>query len=193
MIKIGITGIIGSGKSIVSKIFETFSIPVYYADIEAKILMSSNQEIITALKSKYGDSIYQNNQINKKLLTSIIFNNNNERLFINSIVHPIVVNDFINWTQNQNKKALAIEAALIYETDLKNFLDITCEVKSPEHLLIQRIVNRDKISIQDAINKINVQKNIFLNSKPDYVIINDENNSLIEQIYDFLLNLNLIE
>lgn len=181
MIKIGLTGIIGSGKSTVSKIFETLQIPVYYSDSRASKLINTNQYIINSLKNKYGETIYRNGTLNKPLLASIIFNNNDERKFVNSIVHPIVINDFIFWSENQKANIVAIESALIYETSLKNILNYIVEVKSPQELLLERIIKRDKISRAEALKKINSQKAFYTNEKPDFVILNDEKLSLIIQ------------
>ncbi|MEJ5267420.1 MAG: dephospho-CoA kinase [Bacteroidales bacterium] len=181
MIKIGLTGIIGSGKSTVSKIFETLQIPVYYSDLRASELINTNQYIIDSLKNKYGKTIYIDGTLNKPLLSSIIFNDNDERKFVNSVVHPIVINDFIFWSQNQKAKIAAIESALIYETSLKTILTNIIEVRSPRKLLIERIIKRDKISKTEALKKINSQKALFTNEKPDFVIINDEKKSVILQ------------
>lgn len=181
MIKIGLTGIIGSGKSTVSKIFETLQIPVYYSDLRASELINTNQYIIDSLKNKYGKTIYIDGTLNKPLLSSIIFNDNDERKFVNSVVHPIVINDFIFWSENQKAKIAAIESALIYETSLKTILTNIIEVRSPRKLLIERIIKRDKISKTEALKKINSQKALFTNEKPDFVIINDEKKSVILQ------------
>ncbi|HOK37434.1 MAG TPA: dephospho-CoA kinase [Bacteroidales bacterium] len=186
MIKIGLTGIIGSGKSTVSKIFETLQIPVYYSDLRASELINTNQYIIDSLKNKYGKTIYIDGTLNKPLLSSIIFNDNDERKFVNSVVHPIVINDFIFWSENQKAKIAAIESALIYETSLKTILTNIIEVRSPRKLLIERIIKRDKISKTEALKKINSQKALFTNEKPDFVIINDEKKSVILQMQRIL-------
>ncbi len=189
MIKIGLTGIIGSGKSTVSKIFETLQIPVYYSDLRASELINSNQHIVNSLKNKYGETIYTNGTLNKPLLASIIFNNNDERKFVNSVVHPIVINDFKFWSGNQKANIVAIESALIYETSLKNILNYIIEVKSPHELLLKRIIKRDNISRAEALKKINSQKALYTNEKPDFVIVNDEKQSLILQTQILLTKL----
>lgn len=196
MIKIGITGIIGSGKSIVSKIFEILNIPVYNSDKEAQNLINSNKNIIESLINRYGNKIYTDGKLNKTLLSSIIFNNEDERLFVNSKVHPIVIEDFINWAnskKNQNYSAVGCESALIYESDLKKILDYIIEIKAPLNLISDRIANRDKISFSEAKKKIMLQQKQYFTSKADFIIYNDETSSLILQSISILKKLNLYE
>lgn len=183
MIKLGITGTIGSGKTIVSSIFETIGIPVYNADIRAKQLMTNSKKIVSAMKNRFGFEVYINGNINKPFLANIIFNNEGDRKFINSIVHPEVIEDFIKWAfKQQNTEIVAIESALIYESGIDKLMNYTIIVKSPNALASKRISKRDSISKEEAEKKINLQmQNLPNNIKPDFLIKNDEKNSLIEQ------------
>lgn len=190
MKKIGITGIIGSGKSKIAKIFETIDIPVYYADAEAKILINNSEDIKNALKNRYGSNIYINNVLNKSKLSEIIFNFPEERFFVNNIVHPVVISDFISWSKKTKSSFTVIESALIYESGLDKYLDKIINVKSPEKLRLERIMKRDNIPLQEAKKKINSQQNDErFDNISDYIIINDEKNSLILQILPILKDL----
>ncbi|HOZ29953.1 MAG TPA: dephospho-CoA kinase [Bacteroidales bacterium] len=190
MIKIGITGTIGSGKSVVSKIFETMGISVYNADYQTKQIMIKNAKIISALKERYGDQVYNDSQINKAFLANIIFNNEDERKYVNSIVHPAVINDFIEWTKHQNEDIVAIESALIFESGIENIIDYSVLVTSPFKLAVERISKRDNISTHEAERKIELQtKNLPKDIRADFYIHNDENNSLIVQSVEILSKL----
>jgi dephospho-CoA kinase len=191
MTKLGITGTIGSGKSIVSHIFETIGIPVYIADLEAKRLMLQNREIMSALKTRFGNQVYINDNINKQFLADRIFNNEDDRKFVNATVHPIVINDFVKWTSQQNNSDIvAIESALIFESGIDKIIDYTIIVESPIKLASERISNRDNISIDEALKKINLQlNNLPKKVKADFYIQNDEENSLIIQCHDIINNL----
>jgi dephospho-CoA kinase len=187
MIKAGITGLIGSGKSVVASIFETIGIPVYNADAQAKILMCSNPEIITALTNKFGTEAYINGTLNKAFIAEIIFNDEASRIFVNSVVHPEVDTNFINWTQNQNSAIVAIESALLFEANIQNILDYTISVKSDTKISARRISDRDKISIEEALKRINVQlKKQSKNNIPDFIILNNESDSLILQSLEII-------
>ncbi len=186
-IKIGITGVIGSGKSVVSKVFETFKIPVYNADFYAKELINTNPEIINDFKRRFGKSIYLGGKINKLLLSDIIFKNEKNRILVNSIVHPKVENHFQEWCDTQEGSICAIEAALIYEAGFDKFLDVVIAVESPEDIIIERICERDGISEEKAKLRVNSQQqNMELSSKSNYKIINDNNKSIILQTKEIL-------
>ncbi len=192
MIKAGITGLIGSGKSVVASIFETTGIPVYNADTQAKILMNSNPEIIAALTNKFGAETYVNGELNKAFLAGIIFNNEESRLFVNSIVHPEVNTDFINWAQNQNTGIVAIESALLFEANIQDILDYTISVESDIKTSAERIANRDKISTEEAIKRINVQlKKQSKDNITDFRILNNESDSLILQSLEIIEKIKL--
>lgn len=186
-IKIGITGLIGSGKSVVSKVFETFKIPVYNADFYAKELINTNPEIINEFKRNFGKNIYLENKINKILLSDMIFKSEKNRILVNSIVHPKVEDHFHEWCDTQESSICAIEAALIYEAGFDKFLDVVIAVESPEDIIIERICKRDGISEEKAKLRVNSQQhNVELSSKSNYKIINDNNKSIILQTKDIL-------
>jgi dephospho-CoA kinase len=194
MISIGITGIIGSGKSMVAKIFEIFDCQVYYADIEAKKLMISNDDIKLKMINEFGSDIYINNVLNKEILSKLVFGNNLNREKVNAIVHPVVIEDFKNWLNSNSKagiKMAAIETALLYYAKIDRITDYNIEVICSEQTAARRIMLRDNISEADAKNKIRIQKNqIPESAMPHFFIENNDNDSLILQCLETIKKLN---
>ncbi len=195
MQKIGITGSIGSGKSIVCKIFEQLGVPIYNADERAKLLMISNAEIIRKVKLLFGHESYtETGELNRKHISNIAFNNKNLLTQLNQIVHPIVFKDFDNWIlakEQLNIKYIIKEAALMFETDSYKKIDKFIVVTAPMELRINRTMQRDSISKEQVISRMNnqlSQEEKLANA--DYEIINDEQISLIEQVYTLHQQLN---
>lgn len=190
MISIGITGIIGSGKSMLSQVFRSMDIPVYDADSKAKILMNNNVQIKEALIENFGEDTYTNGAINKEYLRKIVFGNEENRRLVNSIVHPAVKRDFIEWQQNTTSKITAIESAILFDAKLEDILDHIIFVDAPEDVMVGRICLRDKVSEDVAISKIRIQRKNSGREKCDYIFINDRDHSLIEQSEKFINDLN---
>jgi dephospho-CoA kinase len=181
MIKLGITGTIGSGKSIVCEVLRNLNIPVYNADFHAKISMNSNENIIEKLISKFGNEIYTNKKINKNYVSNLIFQSEKNRKEINSIVHPIVIENFISWSENQNSDTIALESALLFEANLKKIIDYSILVKTSTDLQIKRICKRDNKTQEEALKIIKIQEKQFQNNKINFIIQNNEIDSIIEQ------------
>lgn len=190
MISIGITGIIGSGKSMLSQVFRSMDIPVYDADSKAKLLMNNNVQIKEALIENFGENTYTNGAINKEYLRKIVFGNEENRRLVNSIVHPAVKQDFIEWQQNTGTKITAIESAILFDAKLEDILDHIIFVDAPEDVMVGRICLRDKVSEDVAISKIRIQRKNSGREKCDYIFINDRDHSLIEQSEKFINALN---
>lgn len=189
MISIGITGIIGSGKSMLSQVFRSMDIPVYDADTRARELMNNNFTIRIRLKLEFGEETYRNDKINKEYLRKIVFGDEKNRQIINSIVHPAVKNDFIAWREKTGAKIVAIESAIIFDARLEDILDKIIFVEAAEDILVKRICFRDNVSEEIALNKIKLQRENAGREKCDAIFINDRNHSLIEQAENFINNL----
>lgn len=189
MISIGITGIIGSGKSMLSQVFRSMDIPIYDADTRAKELMNNNFTIRIRLKLEFGEETYRNDKINKEYLRKIVFGDEKNRQIINSIVHPAVKNDFIAWREKTGAKIVAIESAIIFDAKLEDILDKIIFVEAAEDILVKRICFRDNVSEEIALNKIKLQRENAGREKCDAIFINDRNHSLIEQAENFINNL----
>ncbi len=183
MLRIGLTGGIGSGKSTVAKIFETLGIPVYYADDASKRLLNESESLKAAIEKHFGKETYQNGQLNRKLLSSLVFNNAEKLDLLNSIVHPATIKDAENWMQQQKAPYAIKEAALIFESGSQEHLDKVIGVYAPASIRIHRVMQRDKVSREEVMNRMNKQINEEIKMRLcDYVITNDEQQLLIPQV-----------
>lgn len=182
---IGITGGIGSGKSFVASIFSQLGIPVYDADSQAKLLMTTDQSIIKGLTENFGKNIYENNGVlNRKLLSDLIFKDEKDRLKVNGIVHPVVSNHFEEWKAQYVLKPYIIkESAILFEANADKGVDFTVCVSAPLELRKERIRARDH-STNDKIQSIinNQMEEVERNSKCNFIIVNDNMTPLLPQI-----------
>lgn len=185
MIKVGITGGIGSGKTTVCKLFENIDIPVYYADIEAKKLMTFDKQLKSSVKDLLGnDAYYRNGRLNRKYVSSIIFNDKEKLAKLNSIVHPAVAVDANNWFAKQNSKYAIKEAALLVENESYKQLDYLIVVTAPVEMRIKRVVKRDKSEFNLIKQRIaNQLPEIQKKKVADFVIDNSGDVSLISQVW----------
>lgn len=193
MLKIGLTGGIGSGKSTVAQIFEVLNIPVYYADTEAKRLMNEDQELRSAITSIFGKGAYPNNLLDRKYISSIVFSDPAKLELLNSIVHPATKKDGEAWLQKQTTPYAIHEAALIFEARVNERLDYVVGVSAPQELRIQRVMERDNVSREEILKRMSHQLDEETKmGKCDFVLINDEDQFLIPQVLELhqqLLNL----
>jgi len=186
MQKICITGSIGSGKTTVANIFKAIGIPVYNADEKAKELYAE-ETVKTLLLKNFGETIFDSDKnINKEILASIVFNNPDALKKINSIIHPLVMENFHNWNKQQSSNSYVIfESAIIFESGLDKKFDKIISVSAPEDLRIKRVMKRDSVNSDKVLQRI---KNQWSNEAKvklsDFVIINDERQLLIPQILE---------
>ena len=184
-IKIGITGGIGSGKTMVCKIFEVMDIPVYYADIESKKIVNNDIEIKNNLILLFGKSIYlQNKTIDKKQFSEIIFNDKQILEKVNSIIHPVVKKHYEQWlVENKEYKYTIKEAAILFESGSYKQVDKIITVVSPLEKRIERICKRDSLDRELILKKINNQMSDEEKIKnSDFVIYNNDKTLLLPQI-----------
>lgn len=183
MLKIGLTGGIGSGKSTVAKIFEVLGIPVYYADTEAKRLMNSNEKIKESLRQHFGEATYKNEDLDRKYLADIVFNNPEKLELLNALIHPVTIKDAEEWMQRQAAPYSIKEAALLFESGAAENLDFVIGVYAPQALRIKRVMKRDNLSQDEIVKRINRQVNEEMKMKLcDFVITNNEQELLIPQV-----------
>jgi dephospho-CoA kinase len=158
MKKIGITGSIGSGKSTVSNIFSALGIPVYDADSRAKFLMIYNPSLINGIKQLFGSEAYLlSGELNRAHIASIAFQDTSVLAQLNALVHPAVFGDFDNWCTQQKTPYVLKEAALMFESDSYKQLDEVIVVTAPEELRIKRTMNRDGVSKDAVLSRMNNQ------------------------------------
>ena len=183
MKKIGITGGIGSGKTYISNIFKSLGIPLFNSDIEAKILMNSSKKLISQIKKEFGEDIYTNGNFNKEKLSSIVFSNSDKLQKLNSLVHPIVKEEFNNWCKKQTSPYVIKEAAILFESKSHLGLEAVICVSAPLELRIKRLFKRDNSSEMEIKKRIENQISQEEKEKlSDYIIVNDERNLLLPQI-----------
>lgn len=188
MIKIGVTGGIGSGKSVFCELFRLQGIPVYDADARAKDLNNSSQIIRENLIHFFGEDLYKEGQLNKKLFASIIFNDPEKLKLANSIIHPELAKDFIKWSEvKRHFPYVVIDAAVLIEARFQNLVNLTVTVTAPQELRIKRAADRDKVPVslieERLRNQINEDDRLRLS---DYIIYNDNEHSLIKQYSDLI-------
>jgi dephospho-CoA kinase len=182
MIKVGITGNIGAGKSLVSNLFESLNWPVFYSDIEAKNIMNTDEEVVQKIKDLVGFKAYTHEgKLNRHYISKIIFSDSNIREAMNEIIHPKVENNFQLWCNEKSHYAvLCKESALIFEKGLNLKLDVNILVVADFEERILRVMQRDRVDRQNVIDRINAQwdqeRKIEL---ADYIIDNNHKKYLI--------------
>lgn len=185
MLKIGITGNIGGGKTTVSKIFELLGIPVFYADDAAKDVMVTDPVLIKALKSTFGvESYFADGTLNRKHIASIVFKDEKELAKLNAIVHPAVFRAFDNWVANVKDAPYVMkEAALLFESTSYKMCDNTIMVTAPLEMRIKRVMNRDGLTRAEIESRnakqFTEERKIKL---ADNIIRNDDSELVIPQV-----------
>lgn len=183
MLKIGITGGIGSGKTTVAKVFEVLGIPVYYADDAAKKLMNQDEELKGKIKLQFGHDVYKNEKLDNKYLAQIVFSSEEKLNLLNSIVHPATINDANAWMLKQATPYILKEAALLFESGAAELLDYVIGVTAPVPLRLQRVMQRDNSSREEVIARKNKQMDEAIKMKLcNFIITNDEQQLLIPQV-----------
>ena len=189
---VGVTGGIGSGKSLVAETICSFENTIYFhADKEAKLLMNNSSVIKDKIIAAFGQKSYDNGVLNNKYISSLVFKNPNQLKILNTIVHPQVKEHFKKFVESQNKNTLIIyENAIIFETNSSSICDIIISVNSPRNIRIKRVMKRDnstKIMVENIMNNqwSDAKRNLLSN----YIINNIEKEETllkIKKIYNFL-------
>lgn len=182
---IGVTGGIGSGKSVVCNICKAKGYPIYDCDLNAKRLMDSSSEIKNKLINNFGNKIIDDSgSINRKNLAQIIFADSDARLAVNAIVHKAVTDDIIQWISIQDKSILFVESAILHTSKLDKIVDEIWLVETEIETRIERVIKRNNISREDVEKRIIAQADEFsmLPSSKIFRIKNEETESLLIQI-----------
>jgi dephospho-CoA kinase len=183
MLKVGLTGNIGSGKTLVAGIFKTLSIPVFDADIEARAVLST-QEVRGDLHVLFGEQIFDQEAINRKALAEIVFKDKEKLKQLNAIIHPKVRQRLGKWITEQHKAPYILyEAAILIETGYYKQLDKTIVVTAEQELRITRVMQRDQVSRQMVEQRMASQWDEQRKAAAaDFIITNNQNDQLIPQV-----------
>lgn len=186
MLKIGITGGIGSGKTTICRIFETLGIPVFYADTVAKQIMVTDEILIQGVKEAFGiESYSKDGVLNNKYIAGIVFHNAKELARLNELVHPAVFRAFDEWVKEipQSVPYVLKEAALLFESGSYKMCDQNLLVIAPEEVKIQRVMQRDGVTAELVKARMDKQMSDEEKiKKADHIIYNNETDSLIIQV-----------
>lgn len=191
MIKVGITGELGAGKSFISKIFEVLGISVYNSDDRSKKLISTNHELISKIKDVFGENIYEGNLY--KNLADVVFVDDDKLSLLTSLISPYLIEDINNfYKENSDEKFCLIESAILFESELINLVDRVIYVYVPEDIRIERAKLRSNLSEEEYKNRMkNQMDSVEKIKKSDYIISNYDDfniNEMVYQIFDHLYN-----
>lgn len=184
MLKIGITGGIGSGKTTVCRIFECLGVPVFYADVVGRTLTDTDPQLISSITNTFGNKAYTAGVLNRKYIAGLVFSDPARLEELNQLVHPAVFRAFDAWVVQQAGRPYVLkEAALLYESRSYRMCDKTILVKSPEELKISRIMKRDMLSAEEIRARMQRQFTDEQKQKlADFTITNDEEHLLVPQV-----------
>jgi len=183
---IGITGGIGSGKTTTCEIFQELGVPVYFADLRARELMTSSQELKEKIIQVFGNQAYDGGKLNRAYLAQQVFNSKEKLSVLNGLVHPAVANDFENWVEEQKgEKYVLKEAAILFESGAYQDVDITVLVIAPESMRLERVMARDGSTKEDVLKRM---KNQWTQERKlklaDHIVTNDGTHLLIPQVLE---------
>jgi dephospho-CoA kinase len=184
MLKVGLTGGIGSGKSTVAAVFGVLGIPIYSSDLGARRLMNEDSELIKAIKTAFGKQTYKDGRLDRARLAAVVFNDKDKLAALNAIVHPATILDGKRWMDAQSGVPYAIkESSLIFEAGMQPQFDFIIGVSAPDPLRIKRVMERDNISANEVRHRMKNQVQVSIKLLLcDAVIFNDEEHAVIPQV-----------
>ncbi|MGQ1891966.1 dephospho-CoA kinase [Thermophagus sp. OGC60D27] len=183
MLKIGVTGGIGSGKTTVCRIFESLGVPVYYADAEARRLIEQHPLLVDGYRNLFGEESFTDGKLNKSHVARMIFEDRKLIAKVNEMVHPVVRDDFIRWSEKQNAPYVIEEAAVLLEGGGHQFLDKVVLVSASERVRIARVTKRDRVTAEQVRKRMEHQWTDH-ERRPlaDYEIVADDNQLVVPQV-----------
>lgn len=194
MLKIGITGGIGSGKSMVAKVFEHLGIPVYNADTAAKSLMENDPALRASITELFGPDSYLNGTLNRSYISSLVFKDRSKLEALNALVHPATIRYGMEWMSKQTTPYAIKEAALIFESGTQNELDYVIGVYAPQALRIHRVMQRDNVTREQVLQRMANQIDESVKMKLcDFVVVNDDQQLVLPQVLKLHDNLRVSE
>lgn len=188
MILVGLTGGIGSGKSVVAQLFQVYGVPVYDSDSRSKILCQTDSTLIVGLKELFGNGVYQNDgSLNRSFMAKAIFEDKNLLQACNSLIHPVVGRDFNHWAKEQEAPFVVQESAILFEAGLEKRYDLIVCVSAPEELRIQRTCTRSGLKKEEVLarmhNQLSEEERI---RRSHLILVNDEITPLMPQMEEVM-------
>ncbi|MFZ6025409.1 MAG: dephospho-CoA kinase [Bacteroidota bacterium] len=183
MLKIGLTGGIGSGKSTVAGIFKVLGIPVFDADANTRKLMETDASLQSGIIALLGDKAYEDGRLNRKWIADIVFNDSFQLEKLNALVHPAAIRAGEQWAGQQQTAYVIKEAALFFEAGSTEGMDYIIGVFAPQHIRVNRVMKRDGVSREEVTSRMKrqIQEEIKMRLC-DYVILNDDQHLIIPQV-----------
>lgn len=192
MVKVGITGGIGSGKSVVCKIFECLGVPVYHADMAGRRLLDTDEDVKTQVTGLLGSAALTNGKPDRQKIAAVVFADKEKLAQLNAIIHPAVRRDFEKWLNAQTSSITIEEAAILFESGAYKNLDVLITVAAPQDIRIQRVMQRDHVTKEDVMRRMaNQWSEEEKAAKSHYVIKNDGSAMLLPQVIDIYKALTL--
>lgn len=183
MLRVGLTGGIGSGKSTVARIFEVLGIPVYDADEAARRILNTDTVLKELIRKRFGAAAYTSDGLNRKYIASVVFADPEKLDFLNSLVHPATLKDAEEWLGKQSASYAIKEAALIFESGAAQQLDVVIGVSAPLSLRLNRTMKRDQSTKEEVMARMNRQLDESIKLKLcDHIVYNDEQQALLPQV-----------
>lgn len=184
MLKIGITGGIGSGKTTVCKVFAVLGVPTFNADEEAKSIMLNDEVLVNNIKKYFGpDAYFNDGTLNRKYLANIVFNDKDELEKLNKLVHPATIQAFQRWAQKQSSPYCLHEAAILFESGAYKTCDYSILVSASTETRKKRVMNRDQVSEKEVMDRMKMQMPESEKAKlADFIIFNEKDTALLPQV-----------
>ncbi len=179
MLKVGITGGIGSGKSVIAKIFASLGIPVYNADTEARQLLNTNKEVQQQIIARFGEDSYKEGRLNNSYISSVVFNDPEKLEILNAITHPAIIAHGERWVQQQTTSYTVKEAALFFESGSASSIDFMIGVYTPENIRVTRVQLRDGLTPEKIKQRIRNQLDESIKMKLCDAIIDNSGTLLV--------------
>jgi len=185
MKKVGITGGIGSGKTMACKVFESLGVPVYYSDVESKRLLDEDEEVKRKIVRHFGKEVLnEEGRVDRKKMAALVFTNKKELEVLNKIMHPAVERDFVEWVRRQKRcKYVMKEAAILFESGANKLMDEVIVVTAPVNVRIERVMKRDRLTKEEVKERMKNQWTDGLKIyHSEYVIKNGKDRLMIPQV-----------
>lgn len=184
MLKVGLTGGIGSGKSTVAKVFQSLGVPIYFADTEARKFLYA-KGMVQLMLAKWGVEVLRNEQVDRAFIASIVFQDKNELQWLNDQIHPLLIKDFDRWCSKQSAPYVIQEAAILFEAGFDVLFDQIISVEADRETRIERVMGRDNLDREAVVARIEMQwSDAKRREKSTHIISNENHQKVLSQVLE---------